>query len=73
MPEECTYREVSLTSYRRARMRLRLCVRVCVRLRVRVRARVHACLSFYSLLFYSRNVAPFWDEATPFWQRHPPK
>ena len=52
---------------------MRLRVRVCARLRVRVRARVHACLSFYSLLFYSRNAAPFWDEAAPFWQRHPPE
>ena len=50
------------------------CARVCVCVYAYARAcmRVHACLSFYSLLFYSRNVAPFWDEAAPFWQRQPP-
>ena len=44
MPEECTYREVSLTSYRRARMRLRLRVRVCASACTRTRARACVCM-----------------------------
>ena len=48
------------------------CVCACVYACGCAYARVQACLSFYFLLFYSRNVAPFWDEAAPFWQRHPP-